>query len=110
MRASGARIAQQTRGTKALAMRVEGATFAEIASALGYANPSGAYKAVSRTLTDIDQELSSELRGLQLARLETLLAEVWPMATSSRHPRQIAAVHQLLNIMERMNRVAGVGA
>ena len=101
-------VVQRDRRAHALRLRAEGLTYEEIATRVGYAGPSGAYKAVMRALPDIDQEAAQELRRVQLMRLDDLLAEVWPVATNGRHPRQLRAVSRALAIMHRMDVLVGI--
>ncbi len=101
-------VQDRIRRGKALRLRTEGATYAEIAADVGYASASGAYKAVMRAIPELDQEAAEELRHLQLARLDDLLAEVWPMATDEHHPRHLPAVTRALALMHRMDILTGL--
>ncbi len=49
-----------------------------------------------------------ETRDNLLIRLDDLLAEVWPVATNGRHPRQLGAVSRALAIMHRMDVLVGI--
>lgn len=65
------------RQRKALEMRVAGATFEQIAAQVGYADASGAYRAVSRGLLETQRPAADELRALMVRRYERLLLGVW---------------------------------
>jgi hypothetical protein len=68
-----ARIAAvKEKEARALEMVKAGATLAVIASALGYANPSGAWKAIQRGLAAIPKAEADELRLIQSERLADL--------------------------------------
>jgi hypothetical protein len=101
-------VAERLRRAKALRLRADGATYAEIAAAVGYAGPSGAYKAVMRAIPELDQQAALDLRRLQLARLDDLLLQVWPMATNREHPRHLSAVTRALAVMQRIDALTGL--
>jgi hypothetical protein len=101
-------VADRVRRAKALRLRADGATYAEIAAAVGYAGPSGAYKAVMRAIPELDQEAALELRRLQLARLDDLLLQVWPVATNRDHPRHLSALTRALAVMQRIDAMMGL--
>lgn len=66
------------REIRAVQLRAAGAGFDQIATALGYANRSGAYKAVRRALQRWGSEAVEELRVLELARLDQITQKLWP--------------------------------
>jgi len=76
-KASANRIAAAERRGQALALRKAGIGYAAIARQLGYAGPSGAYKAIVTALRALTREPAEELRALELARLDELLAGLW---------------------------------
>ena len=61
------------RGVEALRLRRDGYSYDEIATALGYANRSGAFKAVESTLTAMETESVDAYRKVESARLDRLL-------------------------------------
>lgn len=55
---------------KALALRRDGATYEQIAEALGYRSPSGAHKAIMLALKANIREPAEQLRQIELQRLD----------------------------------------
>ena len=92
------------RTSRALELRKSGATFAHIANELGYANESGAYKAVMRALKKTLQEPADEVRTLEVERLDSLLNGLW----QRRHVPEIT--DRILRIMERRAKLLGLDA
>jgi Arc/MetJ family transcription regulator len=70
------------RQADALRMRKAGRTFEEIAEALGYANASGAHKAVLAALRETLREPAEEYRNLHRDRLESIYAAYYHKAVS----------------------------
>jgi hypothetical protein len=93
----------------ALKLRTQGGTFQDIARQVGYSNGGAAYKAVNRALDQVDYEAAVELRQVQLLRLKELLECAWRAATDDAHVHQVRAVGQVLDIIDRMNALAGIG-
>lgn len=73
---------ERQRALKAVELRVQGHPYAQIASALDYADESGARHAVSRLLARREAESVDELRAVHGARLEGVLSSFWAAATS----------------------------
>jgi len=61
------------RGVEALRMKRDGYSYDEIAKALGYANRSGAFKAVESLLTSMEVESVESYRKVENERLDRLL-------------------------------------
>lgn len=91
MSASKAQQAETAqRRAAAIAMKIAGASFEEIAEAIpGYnGNPKAASKDVWRAMKQaqkLQSDRAEELRQMQAARLERLHAEIWPMVTGELH-------------------------
>lgn len=94
------------RDRQALELRKAGAQFSVIAARLGYANESGAYKAVQRGLKATLQEPADELRTLETQRLDRMLMAVWQDAISG----DVKAVDRVLRIIEQRARLLGLNA
>lgn len=75
--------AVRERDARALELAKTGASMAAVAAALGYANASGAWKAVQRGLAAIPKQAADELRQMQQERLGDLY----------RHTLQVLANH-----------------
>jgi len=98
------RIAAVEKQAKALELRKAGVTFEGIASSLGYAGPSGAFKAVMSALDKTLQEPAEGLRSIEWLRLEQMQRAIWPEAMSG----DLAAMDRLVRIMERRARLLGL--
>lgn len=90
------------RTSRALELRKSGATFAHIANELGYANESGAYKAVMRALKKTLQEPADEVRMLEVERLDALLSGLWARKNTPE------VTDRILRIMERRAKLLGL--
>ena len=97
-------IAAAERAAAAMTLRRSGATYPEIARQLGYADPSGAYRAVQRGLTETLQEPADELRAVELDRLDRMQMAHWSRALAG----DVKATQMVLRIMERRARLAGL--
>ena len=88
-------------------LRRAGATWDEIAKAVDYATPTGAWKAfqraMRRTLVDAGTE---ELRALELDRLDRVQRAVWAKALTG----DDKAIDKLLKIMEHRAKYLGLYA
>lgn len=98
------------RERKALELRKGGATFEQIAQALGYADRSNAHKAVRRAMRETIQEPADEVRRVEVERLDVLLKALWPKALSTGDKQQARAVEQCLSIMARRSALLGLDA
>ncbi|MEE6264885.1 hypothetical protein V2E29_04390 [Streptomyces diastatochromogenes] len=95
------------RRAKAIRMKIEGATYTQIADALGYASRSAAHMDVKRSLERhvVEEGLAIEAwRELELARLDTLQQAIWDKAMSG-DPRAIEAA---LKILDRRAKLLGL--
>lgn len=90
----------------ALALRGAGVSYAAIAARLGFANASGAWKAVQRALKTTLQEPADDLRQLELQRLDAMHAAIWPHAMRG----HLKSVDTILRLMERRARLLGLDA
>lgn len=73
---STARIKEQ----KAIALRLQGKTFEQIAEEVGYADRASAYM---RTMNAIRREVVedvAEIRDLEIARIDAMVDSLWPVA------------------------------
>ncbi|MGH2775632.1 MAG: hypothetical protein ACRDJT_09405 [Actinomycetota bacterium] len=104
------RILAAERGFEALKLRQQGKSYREIAEAVGYANPSGAWRAVERTLRESHAESPESLRVLEIERLNSLLDASWVTATTPGAKGQMLAVDRVLAIMKRRAELLGLDA
>lgn len=92
---------------QAIELRRAGATFDDIAKALGYATPQGAYlayhRALKRTLVEAGAD---DMRELELDRLDRLQRAVWSRALQG----DIQAINTALKILDRRAKYLGLDA
>lgn len=98
-RTSQARIARM----EALELRILGLTYRVIGDKLGR-SVGWAHKAVDTALTELGREKADELRELELARLDRMMAR--HMAAAIGGDR--ASAHTVLRIMERRAKLVGL--
>jgi hypothetical protein len=104
-------LRRQRRAQAAVALKVAGATYVEIADTLGYANAAQVVVAVeqelARSLTTTDREQLREVNG---RRLERLLRSVWGKAIDAENPEHLAAVRTGRELIDRYCRLYGLDA
>jgi hypothetical protein len=109
-RASSRRsIMARQKSQEAVRLRQAGATMQQIATQLGYANESGAYKAVMRELeaTATDQSEGTEaVRQLELNRLDQMLFVLYPQILRGDQ----GAIATALRVEERRANLLGLDA
>jgi hypothetical protein len=88
----------------AMQLRMMGASYAAIAQQVGYADASGAHRAVKAGMANARQDGATDLRDMNLTRLETLLMLHWPKALKG---DETAAI-MCLQIMDRIERLGGL--
>ena len=104
-----ASVAVREKGRQAISLRMAGATMSEIASQLGYANESGAYKAVMRELEQTTQDMGESteaVRQIELKRLDQMLSPIWNAVTTGDQ----TAINTALRIQERRAALLGLDA
>jgi hypothetical protein len=102
-------IAVRLKGQQAIKLRMAGATTSQIASQLGYANESGAYKAIMRELEQTAQDMSESteaVRQLELKRLDQMQFPIWNQVLSGDQ----GAITTALRIQERRASLLGLDA
>jgi hypothetical protein len=74
-------IEAQRKSSQAVQLRIAGASLVQIAERLGYADASGAHRAITRALKAmLPEEDRQTARRLELARLDRLEMAAWPHA------------------------------
>lgn len=99
-------MAARDKQRRALELRAEGRTLADIADELGYADKASAHNAITRTLDRHESAAVDELRALEGARLDLLQKAVWPLAMAG----DLAAVRECVRIIDRRARLLGLDA
>lgn len=100
------RIKAQERARKALDMRKNGASFSNIANKLGYADESGARKAIEALLKKTTYEAVDEARKLELEKLNMLEMAIAQMVING----NLSAIDRKLRIMDRRAKLLGLDA
>jgi hypothetical protein len=100
------RIEAVEKRRKAIELRKAGATFQDIADAVGYSGPGAAHKAVKVALDEMIREPTLDLINLELMRLDALLMTLFPQALKG----SLGAVDRVLRIMERRAKLLGMDA
>lgn len=99
------RAAVTERRTRAVELALAGYSYDEIAEQLGYANRSGAWKAIQGVLDAQLVEGVSQYRRLELARLDALQSAHWTEATAEGSTK---AADLILKIMDRRMKLLGL--
>lgn len=94
------------RAVRALELRKAGFSYPAIAAELGYRSNSGAVMAVQRALRRMLQEPADAVRTMELSRLDTLQAALWPRCLEG----DGNAVDRVLRIMVRRADLLGLDA
>lgn len=102
-------VARRT-GQAATALRLAGASYAEVAEALGLADAVEARNIVERDLaTRSDDEVGrTALRAEEEARILRLLRGVWAKATTPGDPEHLVAARVALAMVDRHARLMGL--
>lgn len=96
----------EARRTQALALRIAGATYREIAKALAVC-PQTAYTDVQTELEALDKlkaERAERLRDLEVERCDKLTMALWPRAQQG----DAQAVNSLVRVMDRRAKLLGL--
>lgn len=97
-------IANKEKAVQALALRKTGATYEQIAQALGYASRGAAHRAVQRLLKAHEVEEVDALRKLEDSRLDEMLFAIYKAARGG----DLGAIDRILRIAERRARLWGL--
>jgi hypothetical protein len=100
------RVEAAKRERQAMDLRIAGQTYEQIAESLGYADHSGAYRAIQHGLTRMLKEPAEELRQIELATVNQLQAQWWNRAIAGEKD----AADMVLKLMQRRARLLGLDA
>ena len=89
---------------QALELRKAGASYEVIAKQLGYADSSGAYKSIQRSMKSIIAEPTDELRTVEYERLNQMLLILWERVQQG----ELGAIDRALSIMDRISKMYGL--
>lgn len=99
------------RQRRAVEMRRAGFTLEQIARSLGYATPTGAWKAILTVVRRNEAAEIAGLRSLELDRLDRMWASVWPdIVQREDADKRNRAVDRLLGITDRRRAILGLDA
>lgn len=102
---------RKTRQEAAVALRVAGANWSEIAETLDYVSPSRARQAVERALADsVGDEDRAQMRHVVNRRLDRLLRATWKKALDEKREDQAVHTRSALAIIDRSIRLNGLDA
>lgn len=101
---------RSSRQEAAVAMRIAGANYSEIARVLEYASPTLARQAVERSIaaTTGTPETLEHQRFLESRRLERLMRSLWGKATNEKDPEHLAAIRTAVALIDRHSRLNGL--
>ena len=105
---SPAAIERAEKERRAMELRQAGATFDQIATEMGLANRGVAHKIVQRGLTRWMHESDEELRAVELACTEAVIARLWPLI-DQRDP-DLKAIDVYLRVADYRAKLAGLYA
>ena len=103
-RTSTSTVAARERERRVLELRMEGRSLQEVADELGYADRSGAHRAITRALARHVHEAVDEMRTIEGARLDKVQAVLWPLVQAG----DLAAIDRLLKVMQRRANLFGL--
>lgn len=91
---------------KAVELRIAGYDYVAIAATLGYADHTGALKAVKRALLRTMKPATETERALEVARMDRVLKGIWHWAEHG----QAEAIDRVLKISKRRSELLGLDA
>lgn len=101
---SPSRLLMKEKQRQALELRMGGATYAQIAQVLGYANSSGPKRLLDKAMQATIQEPVEQLRMIQIERLNRLLLACWTRAAAG----DDSAMARAQSIMRDINAISGL--
>lgn len=105
-------IPRNRKADAALSMKTAGASWAEIAQALGFPTPRAAMLATERALVRqmTTEDDKAKLRAIAGARLERLLRGIWTKAIDPDSPEQMTAVSRSRELIADYTKLYGLAA
>jgi len=100
-----------SRQEAAVALRIAGATYSDIARTLGYSSVTRARQAVEQALAaSVGDDDRERMRFIEGRRLERLLRGLWHKATDEDNDEQLAAARTALAVIDRHAKLYGLDA
>lgn len=103
-RPTNKRLHAKEKERRAVAMRLGGYTYQQIADALGYSSRSAAYAVVQRAMDNAHMDTVKMHKQLQVSRYEFMLGLLWPQVAM----KDPGAMQQALAVMDRLERLLGL--
>ena len=100
------KVSEATRREQAVALRIKGYTFEEIAEAVGYADRASAWNAVYHELAKNSADKVLEMRELEGRRLDAITVALWPYVIMN--PPDLDSVGKYLMVSARRARLFGL--
>ena len=97
---------ERERQTKALELRMAGLPWAAIAAQLGYADHTGALRAVDALLARQESEAAESYRKIEDMRLDVALRKVWPGVMAA----DLKAIDMWVKLHDRRVKLHGLAA
>jgi hypothetical protein len=100
----------ESKAMRAMAMRLDGHTYSEIAEACGYATESAASVAVRKIINSTKREMSDEMRVIEAERLDQATQIAWEIARSPKSAplTKLAAIDRIIKLQERRTKYFGL--
>lgn len=100
-----------SRQESAIALRIRGANYSEIADLLEYSSANQARLAVERGLASlVGKEDREQMRFIEARRLERILRGLWSKATDDKSDEHLPAARTALAVIDRHARLYGLDA
>ena len=96
------------RAKQALDLRKQGLTLAQIAEQCGFQDKSGAWRAIKRELDRIPAESVTELRKLELMRIDQMFAECWTLAMDKKNKGRLFAMDRMITLSQDRRKLMGL--
>ena len=97
-------LERRKRDSKVYELRIQGFTFDQIATEVGFNGPSGAWQAYERIKNAMIFESVDEARKLELMRLDELQFSLWDRAING----DLSAANCVLKVMDRRAKLLGL--
>ena len=98
------RVLASARKTRAIELKLQGLTYQQVADELGSANKGTVFKLIKDAQASRLTEAVSELRQLELDRLDAVQQALWPLAMDG----DVAAAEGVRQVIETRCRVLGL--
>jgi len=97
--------------SRVMTLRLAGMGFEQIATEVGYADQSGAYRAYKRVMDRTIRPIADEIRDEEIARLDRLIMSYWPRALGGGgHDPNPKAADVVFRAMDRRAKLLGLDA